>query len=389
MAGQYSHKQFFRKVPNKQLAAYFSSRNISLELDFKELKESDVDLIFASFNDLSEEQQGVIEAEFQDVHAMACDAGIQALIDEASFHQDDEFAEQVASIEGQHAKAMWALLEKELYWRGATMFLHADNVSYSYWKKRNDLPNIPPNVDDDDIQLLANEISDYFRSAEGRGKNCKVEPYRRHQKEYFFAYPEDYAQSGVEWVSDTLKTRSRHPAFEIIFVYSQEEGSLDIYAPKNTKAVKELQKIFAKAILKLETLKDGEIDKRVYDLKPVTEKGFEFHVEPEMGIDSVEVTKLRLKLHHGTMRRITLEANTTHNPNAVYELLDELKPPAHMIDQVGVKVVFQTNSGRAKTKRFNIGYPNSCALSYDGNDLKIRQMLAKSGLEPQLDDNAE
>ena len=79
-------------------------------------------------------------------------------------------------------------------------------------------------------------------------------------KEYFFAYPEDFGQSGVEWISDSLKTRARHPAFEIIFVYSEEEGSLDIYAPKNTKAVPELQKLFAKTILKLDTLQDGSID---------------------------------------------------------------------------------------------------------------------------------
>ena len=39
---------------------------------------------------------------------------------------------------------------------------------------------------------------------------------------------------------------------------------------------------------------------------------------------------------------------------------------------------------RAKTRPFNITYPNSCALNYDGNDLKIREMLAASGIEPQV-----
>jgi hypothetical protein len=38
---------------------------------------------------------------------------------------------------------------------------------------------------------------------------------------------------------------------------------------------------------------------------------------------------------------------------------------------------------RAKTRAFNIAYPNSCALNHDGNDLKIRKMLALSGLEPR------
>jgi len=81
---------------------------------------------------------------------------------------------------------------------------------------------------------------------ERRGKNCKVELYRRHNREYFFAYPEDFSQAGVEWVSNTLKTLAHHPAFEIIFVYCEAEGSLDIYAPRNTKAVPALQQEWAR-----------------------------------------------------------------------------------------------------------------------------------------------
>ena len=159
MAGQYSHRQFFRKVPNQQLADYFASRQTSLSLDWDAINEAAVDEIFAAFSGLTEEQQGVMEAEFQDVNALACEAGIQALLDEASFHQDESFADELAAIDGLHAKVMWVLLSKPTYWRGATMFLHADNVSFSFWKKRNDLPDVPPNVDEADIQQLADGIS--------------------------------------------------------------------------------------------------------------------------------------------------------------------------------------------------------------------------------------
>jgi hypothetical protein len=380
----YSHKTFFRKTPNIQLEEYFKRREITLVDDFEKIKESDVEALFTAYNELSEDEQGIIEAQFQEINARACEGGIKALVDEAEFHHDDDFADEIAVIDGLHAKSMWAFLEKPDYWLGANRFLEADNVAFSFWKKRSDLPNAPPYVDDEDIQLLAQGIGAYFRSKEGRGKNCKVEPYRRNDLEYFFAYPEDYAQSGVEWVSSTLKTRARHPAFEIIFVYCESEGSLDIYARGNTKAVPDLQGIFAKSILRMETLPNGTVDKRVYDLKPIADKNFEFKFEPELGIDSVAVTRLRLKLSHGDMRRITLEANARNNPRAVYDLLDEINTPDYFIDQIGVLVTFESVDGkRAKTKRFNISYPNSCALSYDGNDLKVRQMLAQSGLEPR------
>ena len=188
----------------------------------------------------------------------------------------------------------------------------------------------------------------------------------------------------MEWVSDTLKTLAHHPAFEVIFVYCEEEGSLDIYAPKNTKAVPELQKVFAKTILGLETLSDGRIDKRVYDLVPLDNKNFEFIITPEAGISDVVVTRIRLTLKHGARRRIVLEADTKNNSKEVYDLLNALNPPAYHITQVGVKVTFDTLAGkRAKTRSFNITYPNSCALNYDGNDLKIRKMLAQSGIEPK------
>ncbi|MCZ6802419.1 MAG: hypothetical protein O7D86_00380 [Proteobacteria bacterium] len=49
-----------------------------------------------------------------------------------------------------------------------------------------------------------------------------------------------------------------------------------------------------------------------------------------------------------------------------------------------MKVTFEAPVGkRAKTKTFNITYPNFCTLNYDGNDLQIRKMLAKSGIEPK------
>lgn len=384
MAAQYSHKHFFRHVPNTLLDQYFAAKNIDLGTKLTELKDKDTESIFQALTALPEAQQAMIEAEFQDIHAMACEGGVTALIDEANFYDDDKFVEEISEYDGFHAKVMWAFLEKQDYWLGATMFLHADNVSQSYWKKRNDLPHVPPNVENSAVDALARSISRFFHHTEGRGRNCQVEVYRRHNKEYFFAYPEDYGLSAVEWESDALRTRARHPAFEIIFVYCESEGSLDIYAPKNTKAVPELQKIFAKTILNLETLSNGKIDKRVYDLEPLSNTEFKFQVEPESGIDQIMVTQLRLTLKYGSKRRITLEADTKNNPLAVYDLLDELDPPDFFVTQTRVKVIFEPKIGRrAKTRTFNITYPNSCALGHDGDDLLIRQMLEKSGIEPR------
>ena len=151
MPSQYSHLQFFRRVSNEYLVWYFALKKIDLGIEFTDLKENDAQAILAAFLKLPETKQAEFEAEFQDVNALACDAGVIALIDEANFHQDKAFADQIGEIEGLHGKGMWAFLNHPEYWRGATMFLHADNVSASFWKKRNDLLCVELYVDDEDI----------------------------------------------------------------------------------------------------------------------------------------------------------------------------------------------------------------------------------------------
>jgi len=380
----YSNRHFFRKTPNSYLAQYFLAKGLLVGFDFTKLKESDVEALQSALNGLPDGQVASIEADFQDINRLACEGGIVTLVDEANFHQDTDFVEAITAIEGFHAKVLWAFLEQPNYWRGAALFLHADNVSASYWKKRNDLPSVPANVETDDVEALAKSISEYFSTREGRGKNCKVEPYRRNQKDYFFAYPEDFAQSAIEWVGGSLKNQAHHPVFEILFVYCESEGSLDIYAPRNSKAVADLQSLFAQHILKLPALEKGKIDCRVYELNPVTEPSFTFKIEPASGIEKVLVTRLRATLKSDKKRRITVEADAYKNPNAVYDLLGTLKLPDYFVTQVTIKVVFESvRNAKAKTKTVNITYPNSCALNYDGNDLKIRQMLLQSGLEPK------
>lgn len=380
MAAPYSNRQFFRKTPNKLLARYFEQRGTVLSIDLEHLEENDAESIQTALNALNNEDKAEIEAEFQEVNALACEGGISALIDEARFHQNTAFIEEIAAIEGFHAKAMWTFIHMRTYWRGAVMFLHADNVSPSYWKKRNDFKGLQPHVDEADISALADAISEYFYTREGRGKNCIVEPYRRNNKEYFFAYPEDFAQSTIEWVGNTLTNQAHHPAFEVIFVYCEAEGSLDIYAPKNTKAVEDLQALFAKHILKLEQLEKWSKDKRVYELDPVANKSFEFQIEPSSGISKVLVTRLRATLKKDRKQRIIIEADPTKDPRAVYALLDQLNLPPFVITQLTIRVFFD---GPEKPRAVNITYPNSCALNHDGSDLKIRQMLAQSGLEPK------
>ena len=113
-------------------------------------------------------------------------------------------------------------------------------------------------------------LSTYFRRAEGRGTHCVVEPVRRGTLDYFFAYPEDYAQQRVEWVDGQFGQRPHHPAFEVIYVYSQADGTLDLNIRGARPAVEPLQGLFAATILKQPALPPDPTDDRVYGPACVT-----------------------------------------------------------------------------------------------------------------------
>ena len=159
MGGQYSHLQFFRRTPNGLLARYFREKHgVLQDIAFDKLGETEVDPIFEGFVALPDDKQAQIEAECQDIDAMACQGGVKALADEADFHQDKAFPAALSKIDGFHGAVMWAFLEHPRYWSGATLFLQVDNISESLWKKRNDLPQLTPDVDNENVERLAAAI---------------------------------------------------------------------------------------------------------------------------------------------------------------------------------------------------------------------------------------
>ena len=82
--------------------------------------------------------------------------------------------------------------------------------------------------------------------------------------------------------------------------------------------------MFATAILKIDELPPDPKDNRVYDLSPLLQKGFDFTYDIGSGIEEVTVKKLRLSSQIKKGDRITLEADTSRNADAVYDLLDKI-----------------------------------------------------------------
>ncbi len=397
MARHYSTRDFFRQMPNVLLARYFQDKGLFGDLDFAAMKEGKPDELFDAWLALADGQRHEMDAELQEIFEMSCESGFRAIIDEAGWqllgNRDDltSFIETLSALPNHYERAMITFLDYNAFWRGATRFHHADTLPY--WRKRKNMSNQPAAVDEASLQQLAGLIRNYFHSVEGRGKNCIVDPFRRGDLDYFFAYPEDYSQQSIEWVNGEFDRRPHNPAFEVIYVYSQKEGSLDLNFRGSYKAIEPLQGMFAQAILKLDELPPDPKDERVYDLNPLLQKGFNFIYDAGSGIERVTVKKLRLSSRIKKGDRITLEADSSNNPDAVYDLLDQIKASLRLsmynVTQVELAASVVADADKpAKTVTIRITYPNSCSLRYDELGLKLRAMLEASGIEPKEPDES-
>jgi hypothetical protein len=388
MARHYSTRDFFRQMPNVLLARYFQARGLFNELDFAAMKDTQPKELFAAWLELPDSQRSEMDAEFLQIFEMSCEKGCRAIIDEAAWHLDAEphaeFVKKLAALANHYERAMVTFLDHAPFWKGATLFYHADTLSY--WRKRKNLPHESAAVDEASLKELADSIRTYFHHTEGRGNNCVVEPFRRGDLVYFFAYPEDYSQQSVEWVDGEFSRRPHNPAFEVVYVYSRKKGSLDLNFRGSIKAIEPLQAMFATAILKLPELPPDPKDGCVYDLDMLRQRSFDFVFDVGSGIQNVAIKKLRLSSRVKKGDRITLEADVSGNPKAIYDLLDKtgISLSLYNVTLVELAASIMVDADKPpKPVTIRITYPNSCSLKYDELDLKLRDMLAASGIEPK------
>ena len=373
---------------NALLARYFQERELFTDLDIAGMSETKTDELFTAWVALPDEVRTPIDAELQDIFEMSCESGFAAIRDEAEWQMqgDSEGLKTLAELPNHYYRAITTFLDHHECWKGATRFYHADNLPY--WRKRKNMGHRPAAVDNGSIKALGDSIRSYFHRIEGRGNNCEVEPFRRGELDYFFTYPEDYSQQSIEWVNGEFDRRPHNPAFEVIFVYSQQEGTLDLKFRGTRKAVEPLQGMFATTILKLEEPPPDPKDERIYDLDQLGKRSFDFVYSVGSGIEDVVVRKLRLSSRFNKGERITLEADTAAGSDATYVLLDKIgkATPLHQYNVTQAEIVASvvTNADKpAKTVPIRITYPNSCSLKYDETGMKLRAMLEASGIEPK------
>jgi hypothetical protein len=397
VAKHYSIMSFFRVMPAAMLARYFERNGVLQEVEFLSMTtKARQEALFAAWLELPEPERKRMEGEFQDIFSLSVDTAMPALMDEATWQMEGRqeryaaFVEMFSGLSNHYERAMTIFLDYPECWRGAGMLYHADCLPY--WCKRKGFPHVPAAVDAASLRALEAMICEYFHRHEGRGRHCHIDCLRRDDRDYFFAYPEDYSRESVEWVEDTLAPRPHNPAFEIVFIWSEPAGTLELNFRGNHTHIEPLQAMFADAILNLPELPEDPKDTRVYDLAPLSQRSFNFTFDTSHGIEDVRVKSLRLssKTSSESRRgeRITVEADPGKNPHAVHDLLAKIGPflPLHAYHVTRVELTAQVSTKpgeKPRTVTFRITYPNTCSLKYDEVGERLREMLKCSGIEPR------
>lgn len=380
MAPSFDPKKVLRQISNHLLDDLFQVHGHELDVPWDDLKQTEVDEIFDAWQALPESDRRAIEIVMHDVCEMATEDGIRAIVEEGIRQDNRVLLSDIDGYESRYDKAVWTYIRAGDVWEAAVRFARADTMSRGrYWVKRMDIPAKAPDTSDDAITELETAMSAFFLANQARGRLCKIEHYvRASGLHYFFAYMDDYADTYINFDEEGEFARTpERRAFEVVFVYDNLHGTLEMYARGGKKVNEPLQEIFCRVILG-EELPPEDIRSNPYELNGLINRTFEFPTDPEDGISSVRIRKLRLSVKGNSKRRITLEANPDGPVDDIYDMMDEYLDKRRIphsivnITQVGIKFSFdQQEDGQSRSLSFEVSHPNSSNLKSKPEQLRL------------------
>jgi len=281
MARHFAPKAFLRFTLNSLLARYFHERELLLGLDIASYDEMEVDPIYEAWQSLPSSDRARVDVDLANVDDLATTEGVRTFANQASIMG---VALDVIFVKpgGFHNKAMLAFLDQPEVFFQALQFVQTDSLPERNWFKRRDLPEVFPKTDAETKSLLESSLKYYFTEAEGRGHSCAVDCHERDGRWYYFAYPEDYGGTFIEWGDIGLKRTPRRPAFEIVFLVSPEQAILDIYYNGSVKTKRDLQTLFGRIVLGIELHADRKAE-QLYDLNKLKSRDFRFGIRAHFG----------------------------------------------------------------------------------------------------------
>jgi hypothetical protein len=377
---EYNQRNFLRLVPAALLGRYFASRGLLREIDWDASPE--VDEINAALVALPREERQAIAVDFQNVHRLASRQGILTLLDVGRARHVD-LVPVMGKARTNLEKVFRMLLEHPRLFRIAGQFAWADGLK-RYWHRRSDLPKVAADAGAAALEGLRQAISAYYVKNEGRGEFGTVEVEPRGEALYFMVYLADYPTAVVCFEdSNELKRSLQQQAFDVVFIYHEQDGRLDLYAEGGCEKRKELAQMFAEHILGLKVGLDATAAP-VFDLERLKDPAFRFSIEPGDGIAAMRPCAMRFSEPDEDGRTVTFSTNGRRRDGDLHGWiarglnqanlpLDKLK-----VASVTIQATLATGNPRPKTVTFTMTARNSCNLKDTPEHQKIRDVLRRS-----------
>lgn len=370
MARPFEPRKILKQISNPLLQAFFDERGQLPDLPWDELSEHKIEPVFEAWQALPERDRLEVQVILRDIYELADHRGLAVLAEEILWRcpeRGDEFKEQRSKAD----KAMWVYLNVREAFDEAALFARADALAAGrHWKRRNNLPRVPLEVDDDMLAALAGALTAFYGPMQMRGRHCKVVHYHRHgAADYLFAYLDDYPDKHLvfDGDADQPSVRADRYAFENVFVYNADDGSLEVFAQGGKKVWEPLQSAFCKAVLG-EDIDPADPLRPSFKLDHVLTPDFPLPTDPADGVEDARITRIRL-VPPGSGGYVEIKANPKGHRNDIFRKLERwLRSENINLDDTRVASASfslkfaHDGPGRQPTLSFDVSAPNSSNL---------------------------
>ena len=378
MAKHFDPRKVLKQISNELLRELFSRRSQLQEVSWGELSETNIEPIFAAWQQLPGGQAKEVQVILQDVNELADERGLSVLAEEVQRRCPERMPE-LAALDGRCDKAMWMYLNVPEAFDEAALFARADALATGrYWVKRNTLPRQSIVVDERVKKALQDAMSGHYWPSQMRGRYCSVDHYQRaNGAEYFFAYLDDYPDKHLVFDdSGKMEPRADRYAFTNVFVFCPNDGTLELYAQGGRKTHEPLQELFCRAVLGVE-IGPADPDEAAYQLDDLKRRDFPMPTDPADCVEVAQVRKLRLEIVGEPRRRIVLEADPNAHAGDIYRMMERYLNQENLplskvrVTHATFRLTFaHEGAGRARTLTFNVGHPDSCDLKSKPDDMR-------------------
>ncbi|CAN5469028.1 hypothetical protein BH11PLA2_BH11PLA2_21030 [soil metagenome] len=365
MARVFSLPTVLRQVPKALLGQFFEKLDVSFpEVEWGSLGERNIQPILTVLYELPNSQLVPVERELRTVYEIACETGINALVETAVSLGESGLAERMPPDQTHYGQAMWVWLHHRDYFPHAELVVQIENLSW--WRKRNDLPCKDKGWQPCDPEPFRAAISKLLLTEQGRGRLCSADVLLRDGVHYFFLYPDDFVQSVTEHDDQgKLSPRAIRRTFNIVLAYRAVDGELELFAKVPGKLKPRIEEIFAKEILGKDL--GAWEPPAAYHLNHLRLRTTPLVVDPGDAV-TVSVRRLKFKIV-GTKRIIELEADPDLGPRDIFDMIDEClnreKLKLADLRVASARLVFEfleLGDRKPGTISVDIGHPSSCNL---------------------------